>query len=212
MTARETARENIRVYAHPRGLPATTMSAPGDAARPPMPEHFAGRTTMPLPRHSAAAALLAAMSWPAGAARAQATAANLWPIGTSIGGTAVSANSASRCQVNGGPTALTTGQQVFIALQASYLPPNANPITFYPTFYFGSGAHLIFRTATAGKVVFDTYNTQLQIPQPPKPPEQATSFSDYSAVRTALPPTLKVQFLLTLGDCSVMEQAIFHQP
>jgi len=116
----------------------------------------------------------------------------------------------SSCQIIGGPASLTTGKDNFISLSLVYAPPY---VEFgYPTFYFGSAAQLVFNTATTGRVDFDTYVVSLRIPPPPKPKAPVVRFSDYEAVATANPPTLKVSFLLAVGDCTVPVSGIFHQP
>jgi hypothetical protein len=153
--------------------------------------------------------LIAVLATPAAGASAQTTAANIWPVGTSKGG--ITGGSNFNCALNGGLSAFTTGKRTFIGLSGSFLPPDA--ISGYPDFGFGSSAELVFTSATGGKVKFDTYDTQLVIPQPPKPPEPSVTFTDYKTVVTANPPTLIVNFTITFGGvCNVHETAVFHQP
>jgi len=155
------------------------------------------------------AATIAALL-PLAAAHAQTVVANVWPVGTVSGAMGTAQSTFSSCQIIGGPASLTTGKDNFISLSLVYAPPY---VEFgYPTFYFGSAAQLVFNTATTGRVDFDTYVVSLRIPPPPKPKAPVVRFSDYEAVATANPPTLKVSFLLAVDECTVPVSGIFHQP
>lgn len=164
---------------------------------------------VPSRRIWATAATIASLL-PAAPAAAQTIIGNVWPVGSVSGAMGTAQSTFSSCQITGGPAALTTGTDSFINLSLVYVPPDAS--YGCPIFFFGSAAQLVFNTARSGRVDFDTYYVGLRIPPPPKPKAPVVRFSECAAVATVNPTTLKVSFLLTVGDCTVPVSGIFHQP
>jgi hypothetical protein len=160
-------------------------------------------------RKLAGAAAIAALL-PVATVHAQTVVSNVWPVGSILAAMGTAETYPSTCSVSGGPASLTTGTDSFISLSVVYTPPYVK--YSYPTFFFGSAAHLVFNTARSGVVEFDNYYVGLVIPPPPTPKAPVVRFSKYTSVVTANPPTLKVSFDLTVGDCAVSVTGIFHQP
>jgi len=160
-------------------------------------------------RNLAGATMMAALL-PVASAHAQTVLGNVWPVGTVLAAMGTAQTFPSTCSITRGPASLTTGTDSFISLSLVYAPPYVK--YGYPTFYFGSAAHLVFNTARSGVVEFDNYYVGLIIPPPPTPKAPVVRFSKYTSVVTANPPTLNVSFDLTVGDCTVPVTGIFHQP
>jgi hypothetical protein len=160
-------------------------------------------------RKLAGAATIAALL-SVSAAHAQTIVGNVWPVGSVLTAIGTTETFPSSCSITGGPASLTTGTDSFMSLSLVYAPPTVK--YGYPTFYFGSAAHLVFNTARSGVVEFDNYYVGLIIPPPPKPKAPIVRFYKYTSVVSANPPTLNVSFDLTVGDCTVPVTGIFHQP
>jgi hypothetical protein len=84
--------------------------------------------------------------------------------------------------------------------ELDYYPPGDFS---YPTFSFYGPAHLGFTSATSGTVAYDTYNALHPGPAP------AIAFSNYTASMSN-PNSLHVSLTITVQDCIIPINAIFH--